>query len=100
MKPLYKFLLIALAVFIIANFLWSIAVDKNIKVEMTVEVIEDSPHQIERKEELMKQIKLDHQEMTKEEVNQTANRLRMAEERIGKTRSTPTQQVDPVAVRQ
>ena len=92
MKPLYKFLLIALAIFVVLQFLGIIAV-KNIKVETSTEVISDSPDQIERTKKLVGQIQLDHPEMTKEELELSASRIRKSEEVLAWKKA---QKVDPV----
>jgi Flp pilus assembly protein CpaB len=92
MKPIYKFLLIALAILVVIQLLGILAV-KNIKFEKTVEVTEHSPDQIKRTKELVEQIKLDHPDMAQEKVNLSAKRIRMAEEILTRREA---QKVDPV----
>ncbi|MDQ8209744.1 hypothetical protein QEH52_19655 [Coraliomargarita sp. SDUM461003] len=83
MKPIYKFLLIALAILVVIQFLGILAV-KNIKVEKTSEVTEHSPDQIERTDALIKQIELDHPEMTRDELELSASRIRKTEETLAR----------------
>ncbi|PXA02804.1 hypothetical protein DDZ13_15240 [Coraliomargarita sinensis] len=79
MKLIFTILLIALVLIGIAHYA-GITVLDDIEVKETVEVSDESKERTERVKELTEAIELEHPEMTKEEAEKAAVRMRLSEE--------------------